>query len=130
MCVNYSNCRRMVLFSRDHMSCGKQNFSHSITNLKVRTILYDCCVCAFSYRCGLNCETINGNATAIVQTTRYFNREIGILHLGTVKFRVAINLHLTSRISYGTHTAARDRSFSQLLALLQSFSSGTPQEAS
>ena len=55
------------------------NFTHhSITNLKVLTIFYDCCDSGPSCDCGLNCETaIRRNATAlIVETMFYFNRKI------------------------------------------------------
>jgi len=55
------------------------NFTqHSITNLKVLMIFYDCCVCGLSCDCGLNCETaIKRNATKpIVETMCYFNRKI------------------------------------------------------
>ena len=79
------------------------------------------CLHGFSCDCGSNHEmAIKGNSTAIVQTMRYFNREIGLPDLCIVSFRVAFNLHLTSTISYGKHTAVCDRSFSQPLALPQS----------
>ena len=87
-------------------------------NLRVLTIFYDWCV---SCGCGSNHEmAIKGNSTAIAQIMRHLNSEIGLLDLGIASFRVAINLHLTPTISYGTHTAVCDRSFSQPLALLQS----------
>ena len=57
------------------------NFTHhSITNLKVLTIFYDCCVCGISCDWGLNSETaFIRNATArIVETMCYFNRKIGL----------------------------------------------------
>ena len=89
------------------------------------TIFYDCCVCGLSCNCGLNCKTaIRGNATAaIAETMCYLNRKIEQPDLGIANFRVAINLHFTTTISYSMHTAVRNSSFSKLLALLQSFTS-------
>jgi len=55
------------------------NFTHhSITNLKVLTIFYDCCVCGLSCNCSLNCDTaIRRNASALIlETMCYFNRKI------------------------------------------------------
>ena len=86
---------------------------HSITNLRVLTIFYDCRVCGFSCDCSSNCET----ARVIVETMHYFNRERGIPDLSKVSFRVAVNLHFTLTINCGTHTVFRDSSFSQPLAL-------------
>ena len=49
-----------------------------ITNLRVLTIFYDCCVCGLSCDCGLVCETaIRRNATVpIAESMCYFNRKI------------------------------------------------------
>ena len=91
------------------------NFTHhSITNLKVLTILCDCCACGLSCDCGLNCETaIKRNATAsILESMCYFNRKIGLPDFGTASFRVGINLDLTTTICYSMHTAVCNSSFS------------------
>ena len=71
-----------------HVGCKyTSNFTHhSITNLKLVTIFYDCCVCGLCCNCGLNSETaITRNATApIVETMYEFNRKIGLPDLGPV----------------------------------------------
>ena len=102
------------------------NFTHySITNLKVLTLFYDFCACGLCCDCVLNYQTaIKRNATAsIVETMCYFKRKIGLPDLSLASFRVAINLHLTTAISYSLHAAVRNSSLSKPLALLQSFSS-------
>ena len=83
-----------------HVGCKyTSNFTHhSITNLKLLTIFYDCCFSGLCCYCGLNCETaITRNATSRnVETMCYFNRKIGLPDLGIAGLRVAIYLHLTT----------------------------------
>ena len=96
------------------------NFTHhSITNLKVLTIFYNCCVCGLSCDFRVNCETaIRRNPTAPAEETmRYFNRKIGLPDLDIASFRLIINLHLTTTICYSMHTRVRNSSFSKPLAL-------------
>ena len=47
---------------------------HSMSNMKVPTHSYDCCVCKFFLR--LNCEVAIKENVTILKTIRYVNREI------------------------------------------------------
>ena len=84
---------------------------HSITNLKVLTIFYDCCVCGLSCDCGLNCETaIRRNATALMRL--YIDLGVGIVLISLVSLP-----YILAFMDYWPHVARKCTSFLNIVSV-------------